>query len=133
MTGWRHRALLAMVLLVLLCTSTTAFTHEHAAVEPEAEGLFPEGLLNVVGNRSIEYNKSTALAVHQELDEHALMVVSLMELSETTMTTTAQKTKVRRVERCRPNIVRPGRQSTHRERVCSAVAKRCPLPAVHPP
>lgn len=92
MTGWRHRALLAMVLLVLLCTSTTAFTHEHAAVEPEAEGLFPEGLLNVVGNQSIEYNKSTALAVHQELDEHALM-----ELSETTMTTTAQKTKVRRV------------------------------------
>ena len=121
MTGWRHRALLAMVLLVLLCTSTTAFTHEHAAVEPEAEGLFPEGLLNVVGNRSIEYNKSTALAVHQELDEHALMVVSLMELSETTMTTTAQKTKVRRVVPIR------------RERVCSAVAKRCPSQtSVHP-
>ena len=92
----------AMVLLVLLCTSAEAFSVGNtpfAAVV--GNGRMGSAIDLVVGNRSIEFNKTMALAVHQELDEHASMVFSLMELSETTMTTTAQKTKVRRVvQRC---------------------------------
>ena len=76
----------AMVLLVLLCTSAEAFSAGNAPFAAVVgNGRMGSAIDLVVGNRSIEFN------------EHALMVVSLMELSETTMTTTAQKTKVRRV------------------------------------
>ena len=80
-----------MVLLVFLCTYTAeAFSAGNAPFAAVVgNGRMGSAIDLVVGNRSIEFN------------EHALMVVSLMELSETTMTTTAQKTKVRRVvQRC---------------------------------